>query len=266
MARRSTKGIPKPIVDHVALLALYETGASVAEVAAKLGCSDVTVRRAVHKAGLPMRRVCGIDHPLRMAEPERRCLVCRETKRSTAFEVLRKPPHLNTVCVDCSGSAEAWAAMRASERDCRRCGSLTPANGFFQPTDFICKRCRLNQCKKLSAEKSDERRAYARRWWRANPDKIKARNERRRARKHGAPVVDLTLADWQAILVEHNHCCAYCGATGVRLEKDHVVPFVRSGSHTKSNIVPACRRCNASKNHRTVKEWRAGLVISRKAS
>ena len=51
--RRTTKGIPKPVVDHGALLALYAAGASVADVAIELRCSVVTVRRTVHKAGLP---------------------------------------------------------------------------------------------------------------------------------------------------------------------------------------------------------------------
>jgi hypothetical protein len=250
-------------VDHGALLALYAAGASVADVAIELRCSVVTVRRTVHKAGLPMRRVCGAQHPLRIAEPQRRCLVCRTTKQTTSFEVLQNPPHLNTVCVDCSGSDEAWAAMRASERECRRCGTLTQAGGFFQPTDFICKRCHLDGCKKRSAATKEERRAYGLRWQRANKAKCRAAVERRRARKNGAPVVDLTEEQWRERLVEFEHCCAYCGVRGQRLEKDHIIPIARHGSHTKSNVVPACRSCNASKCHRTLSEWLSGVVVSR---
>lgn len=39
---------------------------------------------------------------------------------------------------------------------------------------------------------------------------------------------------------------------------DHVVPICRGGSHTFANTVLACRRCNTSKNGKTLAEWEAG--------
>ena len=62
----------------------------------------------------------------------------------------------------------------------------------------------------------------------------------------------LTVGDWRTILAKHQHRCAYCGATadsvGSRLEMDHMIPLSLGGAHDKTNIVPACRRCNASKH------------------
>lgn len=57
---------------------------------------------------------------------------------------------------------------------------------------------------------------------------------------------DLTYEQWQGILVRHNHCCAYCRAPKPGT-MDHVIPLSRGGSHTASNVVPACRSCNSSK-------------------
>ena len=62
------------------------------------------------------------------------------------------------------------------------------------------------------------------------------------------PLNDFTPAQWVEIQASWNHRCAYCGkrAKG-RLEMDHITPFRKGGSHTASNIVPACRSCNAKK-------------------
>ena len=50
--------------------------------------------------------------------------------------------------------------------------------------------------------------------------------------------------------------CRYCGARGVRLECDHVVPVVRGGTHDLENLVAACRQCNRSKGAKSLEEWR----------
>jgi len=48
--------------------------------------------------------------------------------------------------------------------------------------------------------------------------------------------------------------CAYCGATGIPLEIDHIVPK-GSGSDRVSNLTLACRKCNQEKGHRTAAEF-----------
>jgi 5-methylcytosine-specific restriction endonuclease McrA len=87
------------------------------------------------------------------------------------------------------------------------------------------------------------------------PEKEKARVGRRRARKAGAPVNDLTAEQWQTILVAFRYRCAYCPPTCWRCKKkkhkltqDHVTPYAHNGSNTLWNVVPACRSCNAKKH------------------
>jgi 5-methylcytosine-specific restriction endonuclease McrA len=82
----------------------------------------------------------------------------------------------------------------------------------------------------------------------------RARAARRRTRRVAASGSDLTHAEWEGIL-EAWACCAYCGAEGVALQKDCVLPISRGGRYTLDNVVPACRSCNASKCNDEVTTW-----------
>lgn len=64
---------------------------------------------------------------------------------------------------------------------------------------------------------------------------------------------DLTHEQWMA-LVSAWGGCAYCGAAGP-LQRDCVLALSRGGRYTLGNIVPACRRCNASKGNDEVTAW-----------
>jgi len=91
-------------------------------------------------------------------------------------------------------------------------------------------------------------RAYMPGYYRANKAAFIARNEIRRARINNAPKIDLTPRQWRMIQAAYHYRCAYCHRKPRRLTKDHVVPISKGGGHTASNIVPACRSCNAKKH------------------
>ena len=76
----------------------------------------------------------------------------------------------------------------------------------------------------------------------------RARAAKRRKRRMDAADNDLTAAEWAGILAAWG-CCAYCGATGMPLQRDCVQPLSRGGRYTVTNVVPACRTCNASKSN-----------------
>ncbi|MFC6238728.1 HNH endonuclease [Longivirga aurantiaca] len=82
----------------------------------------------------------------------------------------------------------------------------------------------------------------------------KARASRKRARRMSAVEHDLSVEQWTA-LQEAWGGCAYCGATGVPLQKDCVQALSRGGRYTLDNIAPACRSCNASKCNDEVTGW-----------
>ncbi len=75
------------------------------------------------------------------------------------------------------------------------------------------------------------------------------RRERARARELRAS------AWWKRRRAEGR--CGYCGRrTAPReLTMDHRVPLIRGGRSVRSNLVPACRACNAAKKYLLPIEW-----------
>lgn len=55
--------------------------------------------------------------------------------------------------------------------------------------------------------------------------------------------------------------CYYCGerVPPRELTMDHIVPLVRGGKTTKSNVVPCCKSCNDLKGNLLPSEWDAHL-------
>jgi 5-methylcytosine-specific restriction endonuclease McrA len=98
----------------------------------------------------------------------------------------------------------------------------------------------------------EERNRKQSEYIKAHPEIAYLAQERRRARKLAAPVNDLTRKQWRAIKAAFENRCAYCGEHFERLTMDHVRPLSRGGSHTTSNVVPACRSCNCRKGTRHI--------------
>jgi 5-methylcytosine-specific restriction endonuclease McrA len=65
---------------------------------------------------------------------------------------------------------------------------------------------------------------------------------------------DLSVAQW-TMLQETWGGCAYCGESATALQKDCLLPISRGGRYTLTNVVPACRPCNASKWNTEVTTW-----------
>ena len=57
------------------------------------------------------------------------------------------------------------------------------------------------------------------------------------------------------LLEKFGRKCAYCHATNVRLQVEHIVPKVRHGSSRVSNLTIACQPCNDAKGTRTAEEF-----------
>lgn len=93
-----------------------------------------------------------------------------------------------------------------------------------------------------------EHTARQRRYRHAHPDYV-ANAKRYSARKKGAPLNDLTAAQWREIQAAQDHRCYYCGKRFKgRLTQDHIQPLSQGGSHTLHNVIGACRSCNSKKH------------------
>lgn len=65
----------------------------------------------------------------------------------------------------------------------------------------------------------------------------------------------LTPDEWQETLEYFDNTCAYCGAKGETLQRDHALPLSKGGYYVQSNIIPACKSCNSSKHDRDMETW-----------
>lgn len=67
-----------------------------------------------------------------------------------------------------------------------------------------------------------------------------------------------TFEDWKETVMYFRGECAYCGrkqSRKVKLTKEHVVPVSKGGVTDKSNIIPACKRCNSAKSDEDLADW-----------
>lgn len=97
-----------------------------------------------------------------------------------------------------------------------------------------------------------QKREYSRRYSKANPDKSRVRNSRRRARLAQAICYAITPKELQGMYLQP---CSFCGLTG-SIDLDHKIPLSRGGSHGIGNLMPLCDNCNSTKYNKTIMEWR----------
>lgn len=92
-------------------------------------------------------------------------------------------------------------------------------------------------------------------WEAANPMQRRARNRLRRDRKAAAPVLQhITAAQSRQRKKDFGAACAFCGATK-SLHLDHFLPLSAGNALTLGNAIPACQRCNCSKNASDPHDW-----------
>lgn len=87
-------------------------------------------------------------------------------------------------------------------------------------------------------------------WAKNNAEKVrrfKADNGRRRRAAKQASPGNFTAEEFEDLCERYGNRCLSCGATGVLLEADHVVPLTRGGADDISNIQPLCGTCNRRK-------------------
>ena len=104
----------------------------------------------------------------------------------------------------------------------------------------------------------EEKRLQDKRYREQNREKIKEQKYLsvlvRRTKMKNAEAT-LIKEDWQKIIKFFNNECAYCGDTPNKLTLDHFVPVSRGGELTVNNSIPACGRCNESKNDKDFFLW-----------
>lgn len=97
----------------------------------------------------------------------------------------------------------------------------------------------------------------AKKWKRQNPEKIKVNTRNYASRKRAAG--KFSHKDYMKLYNQLLGKCGYCSVNNANTI-DHIVPLSRGGSNYIGNIMPSCGSCNYSKQHKTLMEWRNGVV------
>lgn len=114
-------------------------------------------------------------------------------------------------------------------------------------------------------------KARVKEWAKNNPERLKARmkawsktengktsevNHRRKRRlaKCKNHTIRFKPSEVKAVMSAFDSRCAYCG-TSERITLDHFIPLDKGGTHTPSNVIPACLSCNSSKRNHEAYEW-----------
>ena len=79
-------------------------------------------------------------------------------------------------------------------------------------------------------------------------------NRRRKYRIKNLPST-FTLEQWEGCKKHFNNKCAYCGELADVLHQEHFIPVSSGGAYVIENIVPACSKCNLSKNKYDFFDW-----------
>lgn len=143
---------------------------------------------------------------------------------------------------------ELGLAIPCGYKKCLGCGEIFPADlnnfhprlrdGMYVPSAY-CYTCYPGKRKEYTANTAQVRLSNL---YKRNLIKLLTENS-------------ITMEDWNSICMEFDNSCAYCGKHNVKLTRDHVTAVIYGGANTKSNIVPACKKCNSSKGSIPFSVW-----------
>jgi 5-methylcytosine-specific restriction endonuclease McrA len=186
----------------------------------------------------------------------KRCTKCGETKDLNEFYPdPRYKGGYTTWCKPCSKAYRAEHHQKNAEQRHARCNARSRERWANDPEY----RKRKNAQKAAVRSKPEEQaKRYA--WGKARyerdkqdpntrikrrpKDRLYAHVRRARKRDNGGT---FTLEEWNALCERYGNRCLCCGATGVPLHIDHVIPLARGGRNDISNLQPLCKRCNSRK-------------------
>jgi 5-methylcytosine-specific restriction endonuclease McrA len=195
-----------------------------------------------------LRAIKNAKENARASDPAQRAIKNAKTRARMADPVIReakKAKERARKAANREREHAQWADYVSRNGDAVRARSRAYQARKWEEDPEHMRQISRNHYARHAAQKRAESSAYKK----ANPEKVQAWNNAHRARKLAAPVSDLTPAQWLQILAAYDHRCVYCGRKMRRLTQDHITPLSKGGSHTFSNVVPACRSCNSRKNY-----------------
>lgn len=201
------------------------------------GKPRVMITVACGYCGTPVVKVVDSSRPVRYCSYLCRDLACADAKAVWLRE--RRPPR--TIVPDTHPARWIGISSPVPHTHPSRCTS-TPVPYNHPARRTMCTECGEPQSKWEGATYCS--RTCSRR-------SAKRRRRAREYEQHGT----WTWCEFTKLCLLLGNRCAYCNATNVTLEPDHVVALSRGGHNTISNLLPSCRSCNAHKRNLTLDEW-----------
>lgn len=148
---------------------------------------------------------------------------------------------------------------------CDRCrtGFDRPYKSDPKAVRFCSHECRYADQLEQHRVNQTARSAYLKVWRKKNPHLLKAALVRRKARKAGVHVYEVSGRDLQRLVARFGGTCAYCQQEPYK-HLDHVMPLARGGRHVIGNLLPSCSACNLSKGAKLLAEWRLIKPVPRR--
>jgi len=138
----------------------------------------------------------------------------------------------------------------STTRVCRICGAPKPLRSFEATTSGgrsrVCHGCRWKQKFENNPECA---RAKHRRWRANNPHSAILQDCRKSDQRCGREGFDLD-RDFVREMISAG--CRYCGDTTIRMTLDRID---NTKAHTRTNVVPACIRCNYIRGSMPYDAW-----------
>jgi 5-methylcytosine-specific restriction endonuclease McrA len=198
--------------------------------------------------------------------PPRRCTKCGEEYPATA-EYFYKNKHgkygLQAWCKNCSKAVNrTWCdthpertrelkqASHLRNRENNNAHSKKWLNANRARKRIAVRQYRLNNLDKI--------RRYDLARQKANPDKVRVRDHKRRSHKANGYH---SVGDIQILLKTSLGKCWWCGKdVGNDWHLDHRIPLAKGGSNNPDNLCISCPECNRSKGAKMPHEWSDRLL------
>jgi 5-methylcytosine-specific restriction endonuclease McrA len=208
--------------------------------------------------------------PLDMNDEEKRVYI---SQRKKAWYEANKERILAKQKIKRQAEPEKYKAIAKKHYEKNHETIIAKSREYYKANPEQCK----ERAKKHYRENLEAHKANQRAWAAANKDKVNAGSRkyrkshpevrrvalnRYRARKLNQSIPYNAL-QMQARFEYWGNKCWMCG-TEDNLTMDHVKPISKGGLDTPSNIRPACKSCNSSKNNKwpyPLKTWADGYTV-----
>lgn len=150
---------------------------------------------------------------------------------------------------------------------CRLCESDKPVEAF-QANRKVCRSCRATKQRNTVTARANSLRAWRKKYSLNKEEWNERQREYRKKRAlEGRPIQRNCKSDKYRksgrlkffiraeVFRLKGSLCQYCNNPADQI--DHVVALARGGTDDLSNLVPACKSCNSSKQAKPVQQWLA---------